>query len=70
MKPVDNDILLSEDQFKELFSKNSIDRYMAGPKPLVLGYQLIRGNRFFVKINPTTSRSSRRRIRTIPSSTC
>jgi 3,4-dihydroxy 2-butanone 4-phosphate synthase/GTP cyclohydrolase II len=24
---------------------------MAGPKPLVLGYQLIRGNRFFVKID-------------------
>ncbi len=52
MKPVDNDILLAEEQFKDLFSKKSIDRYMAGAKPLVLGYQLIRGNRFFVKINP------------------
>jgi 3,4-dihydroxy 2-butanone 4-phosphate synthase/GTP cyclohydrolase II len=52
MKPVDNDILLSEDQFKDLFSKQSVDRYMAGSKPLVLGYQLIRSNRFFVKINP------------------
>lgn len=52
MKPVDNDILLTEEQFKELFSKNTIDRYMAGPKPLVLGYQLIRENRFFVKIDP------------------
>lgn len=51
-KPVDNDILLTEAQFKELFSKNTIDRYMAGPKPLVLGYQLIRENRFFVKIDP------------------
>lgn len=51
MKPVDNDVLLTEAQFKELFSKNTIDRYMAGPKPLVLGYQLIRENRFFVKIN-------------------
>ncbi|HEY0968604.1 MAG TPA: GTP cyclohydrolase [Opitutaceae bacterium] len=51
MKPVDNDILLTDTQFKELFSKNTIDRYMAGPKPLVLGYQLIRENRFFVKIN-------------------
>jgi len=50
MKPVDNDILLSEEQFKELFKKKSIDRYMAGPTPLVLGYQLIRDNRFFVKI--------------------
>ncbi|HEY0946914.1 MAG TPA: GTP cyclohydrolase [Opitutaceae bacterium] len=51
MKPVDNDILLTEAQFKELFQKKSIDRYMAGPKPLVVGYQLIRGNRFFVKID-------------------
>jgi 3,4-dihydroxy 2-butanone 4-phosphate synthase / GTP cyclohydrolase II len=51
MKPVDNDILLTEEQFKELFKKKSIDRYMAGPKPLVLGYQLIRDNRFFVKID-------------------
>jgi len=51
MKPVDNDILLTEAQFKDLFQKKSIDRYMAGPKPLVLGYQLIRENRFFVKID-------------------
>ncbi len=51
MKPVDNDVLLTDSQFKELFSKNTIDRYMAGPKPLVLGYQLIRDNRFFVKID-------------------
>lgn len=51
VKPVDNDILLAEDQFKELFQKKSIDRYMAGPKPIVLGYQLIRDNRFFVKID-------------------
>ena len=51
MKPVDNDVLLTEPQFKDLFQKKSIDRYMAGPKPLVLGYQLIRENRFFVKID-------------------
>ena len=52
VKPVDNDILLSEEQFKTLFNKDTIDRYMAGPRPLVLGYQLIRDNRFFVRINP------------------
>lgn len=50
MKPVDDDILLTEAQFKTLFHQQSIERYMAGPKPLVLGYQLIRDNRFFVKI--------------------
>ncbi len=52
MKPVDNDILLSELQFRDLFGKEAINRYMAGPDPLVLGYRLIRDNRFFVKINP------------------
>lgn len=52
MKPVENDVLLTEEQFKDLFSKKSIDRYMAGPHPLVLGYQLIRDNRYFVRIAP------------------
>ncbi len=52
VKPVDDDILLTEAQFSELFQRHSLDRYMAGPKPLVSGYQLIRGNRFFVKIVP------------------
>jgi 3,4-dihydroxy 2-butanone 4-phosphate synthase/GTP cyclohydrolase II len=50
MKPVDNDILLTEAQFKELFRHHSIERYMAGARPLVLGYELIRGGRYFVKI--------------------
>jgi 3,4-dihydroxy 2-butanone 4-phosphate synthase / GTP cyclohydrolase II len=52
MKPVDNDILLSELQFRELFGKDRIDRYMAGANPLVRGYRVIRDNRFFVTINP------------------
>ncbi len=53
MKPVDNDILLTELQFRELFAQpQTTDRYMAGPDPLVLGYQMIRDNRFLVKINP------------------
>jgi 3,4-dihydroxy 2-butanone 4-phosphate synthase/GTP cyclohydrolase II len=51
MKPVDSDILLTEAQFKDLFRKKAIDRYMSGSRPLVLGYQLIRENRFFVKID-------------------
>jgi 3,4-dihydroxy 2-butanone 4-phosphate synthase / GTP cyclohydrolase II len=51
MKPVDNDILLTEAQFRERFQENTIDRYMTGPHPLVLGCQLIRDHRFFVKID-------------------
>jgi 3,4-dihydroxy 2-butanone 4-phosphate synthase/GTP cyclohydrolase II len=52
LKPVDDDILLTEAQFKDLFNKKAIERYMAGPKPLLLGYQLIRENRYFVRIAP------------------
>ncbi len=51
MKPVDNEILLTDVQFKELFQRDAIEHYMVGPKPLVLGYQAIRANRFFVKID-------------------
>ena len=51
MKPVDNDILVTESQFKELFQHDGLTRYTSGSHPLVLGYQAIRGNRFFVKIS-------------------
>lgn len=50
MQPVDDDILLTEAQFKTLFKDGSIERYMAGPRPLVLGHRLIRDKRYFVKI--------------------
>ncbi|CAM3116445.1 hypothetical protein [Rariglobus hedericola] len=53
MKPVDDDVLLTEVQFKELFrDQSAIERYMSGPHPLVLGHRVIRDNRFLVKISP------------------
>lgn len=51
MKPVDNDILLSDVQFREVFGQNKIEHYMIGEKPLVKSYQIIRENRFFIKID-------------------
>ncbi len=51
MKPVDNDILITEAQFRELFQHDALKRYTAGPHPVVLGYHAIRGNRFFIKIS-------------------
>jgi 3,4-dihydroxy 2-butanone 4-phosphate synthase/GTP cyclohydrolase II len=60
MKPVDNDILLTDIQFSELFGQGRIDRYTAGPDPLVLDYRLIRDNRFFVKINPAALAAHRK----------
>ncbi|HZL45773.1 MAG TPA: GTP cyclohydrolase [Opitutaceae bacterium] len=54
VKPVDNDVLLTEAQFHELFKGNVLEEHMSGPKPLVLGYQFIRDHRVLVKINPDT----------------
>jgi 3,4-dihydroxy 2-butanone 4-phosphate synthase / GTP cyclohydrolase II len=50
MQPVDGEILLSENQFQALFQNQSVERYMSGPHPLVLGYQPIRDRRHFVRI--------------------
>jgi len=52
MKPVDNEILLSDEQFKTLFQAKTLSHYMTGPTPLVRGSQLIRNHRHFVKIDP------------------
>ncbi|MFH1497780.1 MAG: GTP cyclohydrolase, partial [Verrucomicrobiota bacterium] len=52
MKPVDNEILVSEAQFSALFPADTLARFTGGPHPLVLGYQAIRQNRFLVKIDP------------------
>lgn len=52
MKPVDNDILLTETQFGQLHTSGALARYMAGPRPLLLSYRVIRDHRVFVKINP------------------
>ncbi len=52
MKPVDNEILVTEDQFSALFKKDALSRYMGGSMPVVLGYRAIRQNRFLVTIDP------------------
>jgi 3,4-dihydroxy 2-butanone 4-phosphate synthase / GTP cyclohydrolase II len=51
VKPVDDEILLTDEQFKRVFKTTSVELHMAGAHPLVLGYQLIRGNRFLVRID-------------------
>src|SRR5690606_13749861 len=56
MKPVDNDVLLNADEFQQIFGEKKIEDYISEPQPLVTGYQLIRGNRFFVRIDPTNLR--------------
>jgi len=50
VKPVDNEIILGSEPFKELFNQRSVDGYMAGERPLVRDYEVIRDNRFIVRI--------------------
>ncbi|CAM2787681.1 GTP cyclohydrolase [Rariglobus hedericola] len=52
MKPVDNEILVTEAQFTEIFQKKSLERYMGGARPVILGYKAIRQNRFLITIDP------------------
>jgi 3,4-dihydroxy 2-butanone 4-phosphate synthase/GTP cyclohydrolase II len=51
VKPVDNEIILSEDQFHRVFKETGIERYMEGDHPMVLDHYVIRGHRLLVKIN-------------------
>jgi len=60
MKPVDDHILLSEAQFQAVFGTEPIERHMTGPDALVLGYQRLRGQRYFVQINPANLQSFQR----------
>ncbi len=51
VKPVDSDVLLTDAQFKELSAHRNLERFTAGPKPLVLGWTPLRDNRYFVRID-------------------
>jgi len=52
VKPVDDDILLTDAQFAQLGRQPGLERLMAGPAPLVLGYEAIRDNRYLVRVDP------------------
>ncbi|GAB5562021.1 MAG: hypothetical protein SynsKO_36680 [Synoicihabitans sp.] len=51
MKPVDDEILLNDEQFREFFAEKKIEDYMGEENPLIADYELIRGNRFLVRIH-------------------
>ncbi|EIQ00098.1 GTP cyclohydrolase II [Opitutaceae bacterium TAV1] len=61
MTPVGDDILLTADQFRQLFSQHAIERWMSGPQPLVREYRRIRGNRYFVRIHADNLAAFRKR---------
>ncbi len=51
MKPVDDEVLLNNEQFREFFGEKKIEDYMSEENPLITNYSLIRGNRFLVQIH-------------------
>lgn len=52
VKPVDGEIVLSEERFHEVFRETPVERFMEGESPLVRDYYVIRGNRLLVRIDP------------------
>lgn len=60
MKPVDDDVLLSAEEFASLFRTKKIEAHIADEKPLVTSYKLIRGNRFLVRINSSNLKAYRK----------
>jgi 3,4-dihydroxy 2-butanone 4-phosphate synthase / GTP cyclohydrolase II len=59
MKPVDNDVLLGEREFRRLTDAGGAS-LSPGGTPLVLGYQMLRGGRFFVKVEAEALAALRR----------
>jgi 3,4-dihydroxy 2-butanone 4-phosphate synthase/GTP cyclohydrolase II len=51
MKPVDDEVMLSADEFQTFFGEKKIEHYMAEANPLILHHEPIRGNRFLIKIH-------------------
>lgn len=51
VKPVDDEVVLPGARFNELFAGQSSARYLAGERPLVRSYELIRDGRFVVRID-------------------
>jgi 3,4-dihydroxy 2-butanone 4-phosphate synthase/GTP cyclohydrolase II len=51
IKPVDDDIVLTEQQFIKAFERTPIEAYTSGYKPIIREYSLIRDNRFLVRID-------------------
>jgi 3,4-dihydroxy 2-butanone 4-phosphate synthase / GTP cyclohydrolase II len=60
IKPVDDDILLTVQQFEEVFRQKSIESYMAEPDPLIVRYEELRHHRYLIRIQHDKLLSYRR----------
>ena len=66
MKPINNEILLTEKQFHEMFQHRPIEYYIHMSSPCILHYQCLRANRFLVKIDVSNLQKYEERCRTDP----
>lgn len=51
IRPVDDEIILSYEQFNKHFKHNSIDEFIQGDTAIISNYEKIRNNRFKIKLN-------------------
>jgi 3,4-dihydroxy 2-butanone 4-phosphate synthase/GTP cyclohydrolase II len=51
MQPVDDDILLTDEQYRSVFAQKTIEDYLAEEHPLITACTPIRGNRYLVHIH-------------------
>lgn len=51
MRPVDNQVLLPGEHFRELFQSKVLGRLREGPRPLIRGYEPVRGFRYLISVD-------------------
>lgn len=51
IRPIDDEIILSDTEFHSFFKNKSIDDLIESPEPILLDYRLIRNNRYKVKVH-------------------
>lgn len=53
IRPIDDEIVLSDEEFHSFFKNKSIDDLIESPEPLLLDYKLLRNNRYRIKVHKT-----------------
>lgn len=51
MQPVDDEILLNDEQYRRLFAEKSLDEHLGDEHPLITAGTPLRGNRYLVRIH-------------------
>lgn len=59
MKPIDGEVLLTDEQYREIFAKRSVKDYLKSPSPFLLGESILSNSRRIVRIDRKRLRSYR-----------